>query len=167
MNPLTVAALERQIEDLIASYPELAEEETLRADVIEGETDATKILSRVVNRMQEADAMCAVIVKRKNDLDSRQARYERESEAMRSLAFRIMTAAGQRKMPLPEATLSISTRPPALAISDATQLPAEFTVTKTETRPDREKIKEALKAGQEVPGAYLTNGSETLSVRSR
>lgn len=167
MNPIQISALERQIEDLIASYPELAEDETLRADMIDGETDAAKILSRVVNRMQEADAMALAIVQRKNALDARHARYERESDAMRALAFRIMNAANVRKMPLPEATLSISTRAPALMISDATQLPAEFTVTKTETRPDREKIKEALKAGQEVPGAYLTNGSETLSVRSK
>jgi hypothetical protein len=165
MNPLNIAALERQIEDLIASYPELAEDETLRADMIDGETDATKILSRVVNRMQEADAMCAAIVKRKNDLDARHARYERESDAMRSLAFRIMNAANVRKMPLPEATLSISTRPPAVMINDLGQIPAGFTVTKTEVKPDREKIRLALKEGQEVPGAYLTNGSETLSVR--
>lgn len=166
-NPIEVSALERQIEDLIASYPELAEDETLRADMIDGETDAAKILSRVVNRMQEAEAMCRAIVARKNDLDARHARFERQSDAMRSLAFRIMTAAQVRKMPLPEATLSISTRPAALMISEATQIPAEFTVTKTEVRPDREKIKEALKAGAQIPGAYLTNGSETLSVRSK
>lgn len=167
MNPITVAALERQIEDLIASYPELAEDETLRADMISGSTDAAKILSRVVNRMQEAEAMVSAITKRKNDLDARAARFDRQADAMRALAFRIMNAAQVRKMPLPEATLSISTRGPALMISDATQIPPEFTVTKTEVKPDREKIKEALKAGQEVPGAYLTNGSEVLAVRSK
>lgn len=167
MNPLTISALERQIEDLIAAYPELAEDETLRADMISGSTNAEETLSKIVFRMQAAEARVEACSKHISLLSGRQASHEREAEAMRALAFRLMNACQQRKMKLPEATLSISTRPPALMISDATKLPPEFTVTKTETRPDREKIKEALKAGQEVPGAYLTNGSEVLAVRSK
>jgi hypothetical protein len=165
MNPITIAAIERQIEDLIASYPELAEDETLRADMIDGETDATKILSRIVNRMREAEEMVSAIIKRKNDLDARAARFDRQAEAMRSLAFRIMDAAQVRKMPLPEATLSIRAVPPSVLISDASQIPAEFIVTKTEERPDRQKIKEALQEGREVPGAILSNGGSTLAVK--
>jgi len=164
-NPLTVAALERQIEDLIASYPELAEDETLRADMVSGSTDAEEILSKVVDRMQTAEAMVSAITARKNDLDARKSRYEREAEAMRSLAFRIMNAANLRKMPLPEATLSIRSVAPSVTITDASQLPSEFVVTKTETRPDRQKIKEALQEGKIIPGACLSNGGETISIR--
>jgi len=167
MNPLNIAALERQIEDLITSYPELAEDETLRADVIEGETDAAAVLSRVVDKMQEAEAMSAAIAKRVNDLPARQAAFERKGDAMRALAFRIMNAANLRKMPLPEATLSIRAVPPSVLITDAGLIPPAFTITKTETKPDRAKLKEALQAGAEIPGACLSNGSETLSVRSK
>lgn len=165
MNPLSVSALERQIEDLIASYPELAEDETLRADMISGSTNADEILSKVVDRMLEAESMSAAIAKRVNDLTARQAAFERKGDAMRALAFRIMNAANLRKMPLPEATLSIRTVAPSVVITDASQLPPEFVVTKTETRPDRQKIKEALQEGKAIPGACLSNGSETLSVR--
>lgn len=163
MNPLNVAQIEREIENLIASYPEMAEDETLRADMIEGSTDATAILSKIVDRMQEAETMAAAIQKRVNDLDARQKAFDRRGDAMRSLAFRIMTAANLRKMPLPEATLSIRAVPRSLAINDESQIPAEFTRTKTEL--DRGKIKQALLDGAEIPGAHLTNGSETLSVR--
>lgn len=165
MNPLNITQIEREIESLIASYPELAEDENLRADMIDGETEATAILSRIVNRMQEAEAMVAAIIKRKNDLDARAARFDRQADAMRSLAFRIMQAANLRKMPLPEATLSIRVNPPSVVINDESQIPAEFTITKTETRVDRAKLKEALKDGATVPGACLSNGSETISIR--
>ncbi len=165
MNPLTVAALERQIEDLIASYPELAEDETLRADMISGSTDAEEILAKVVDRMMEAESMVEAIRKRVRDLEARGVAFDRRSDAMRALALRIMNAAQTRKVPLPEATLSIRAVPPAVMINDWTQIPPEFTVTKTEVKPDREKIRLALKEGREIPGAYLTNGSETLSVR--
>jgi hypothetical protein len=163
MNPLNIAQIEREIEDLIAAYPDLAEDETLRADMIEGSTDAPAILSKIVDRMQEAEAMASAIAKRVNDLNARGAVFDRRGDAMRSLALRIMNAAQLRKMPLPEATLSIRVNPPSVILHDETKIPGEFT--KTEIKIDRTKIKEALKAGQIVPGASLSNGSESLSVR--
>lgn len=164
-HPLNVAQIEREIENLIASYPELAEDETLRADMIAGSTQAEEVLSKIVDRMQEAETMASAIAKRINDLDARQKAFDRRGDAMRKLAFRIMEAASLRKMPLPEATLSIRAVAPSVMINDLAQIPAEFTITKTETRPDRDKIKDALKAGQEVPGACLTNGGATLAVK--
>lgn len=162
-HPIEVAQIEREIENLIASYPELAEDETLRADMIAGSTQAEEVLSKIVDRMQEAEAMASAIAKRVNDLSARQNAFDRRGDAMRALAFRIMNAANVRKMPLPEATLSIRAVAPSLAIEDESKIPAEFT--KTETKIDRAKIKEALKAGAVVPGACLTNGSETISIR--
>ncbi|MFC4172672.1 siphovirus Gp157 family protein [Microvirga sp. GCM10011540] len=165
MNPLNVAQIEREIETLIAAYPELAEDETLRADMIAGSTKVEEVLSSLAGRILDAQAMATAIVKRKNDLDARLAACERREEAYRSLSLRIMNAASLRKMPLPEATLSIRAVPPAVIISDEEQIPAEFT--KTKVSPDRTKIKDALAAGAEVPGAYLSNGSESLSVRTK
>jgi hypothetical protein len=167
MNPIAIAALEREIDDLLRAYPELTEDETLRADVIEGQTDATKVLSTLVYRMQDAEMMASALAQRGNDLNARQAAFDRKGDAMRKLILRIMETSQIRKMPLPEATLSIRSVPPSVTITDASQLPEEFTVTKTETRPDRQKIKEALQEGREIPGAVLSNGSETLSVRSK
>jgi hypothetical protein len=50
MTPLNVVQIEREIERLLIDYPELAEDETLRADMIDGETDAKAVLSRIVDR---------------------------------------------------------------------------------------------------------------------
>jgi len=163
MNPLNIALIEREIENLIASFPELADDETLRADMIAGSTEAEEVLSKIVDRMQEAETMASAIAKRVNDLNARGASFDRRGDAMRALALRIMNAAQLRKMPLPEATLSIRVNPPSVIIHDETEIPDDFT--KFEIKIDRTKIKEALKAGQIVPGASLSNGSESLSVR--
>ena len=162
-HPIEVAALEREIENLIAAYPELAEDETLRADMIAGSTAAEEVLSALTSRILDAQAMASAIVKRKNDLDARLTACERREEAYRSLALRVMHAAQLRKMPLPEATLSLRAVPPAVIISDEGLIPPAFQ--KVKTSPDRAKIKEALQAGEVVPGARLSNGSESLSVR--
>lgn len=163
MNPLNVAQIEREIESLLIEYPELAEDERLRADMIEGETETKAVLNKIVDRMRYAETMVSAIRQRSQDLDARQKLFERRASAMRAFAFRIMTAAQVKTMPLTEATLSIRVVPASVMVSDESQIPSEFKKVKTE--PDRTKIKEALQAGQEVPGAYLTNGGSSLSVR--
>lgn len=42
-----------------------------------------------------------------------------------------------------------------VVIADEDLIPEEYTVTKTETKADKTKIKAALKAGEEVNGAFL------------
>lgn len=165
MNPLTINQIEREIENLIASFPELADDETLRADVVEGQTDAPAILARIVDRMLDAEAMASAIKTRIECLESRQKKFDRQGDAMRVLALRIMNAAQVRKMPLPDATLSISTRPGSVMITDQTALPSRFLRTRME--PNKTAIKEALEQGEQVPGAFLANGAETLSVRAK
>lgn len=163
MQTLNAIQIEREITALLSDFPELAEDEALRADVIEGQTGATAVLSRVVNRMHEAEMMAAAVAKRISDLQTRLSFFERIAVAMRALAMRIMEAANLRRMMLPEATLSIRVTPPAVIISDESQIPAEFV--RTKTIPDRARIKEALQSGAHVPGAALSNGGASLSVR--
>jgi hypothetical protein len=66
-------------------------------------------------------------------------------------------------VPLAEATLSISAVPPAVQILDAALIPSRFV--RATYAPQKSDIKDALKAGETVPGACLSNGGERLSVR--
>jgi len=168
MHLLDITQVEREIEALLAEYPELSEDETLRADMLEGETDAYALLGRIVNRIREAETMEAAIAQRVADLEARKSREAARNQAMRSLAFRIMRAAKLPKAVLPEATLSIRVTPPKVDIADLTMLIEQAPhLTRTRIEPDKTAIKEALQAGAEVPGARLSNGVETLSVRTR
>jgi hypothetical protein len=154
--------IRRAVAALLIEYPELAEDEDLRRDVIEGETDAFETLSVVLGDVRNAQTLQAAIRERIEALRSRLARFERREEFSRKLLMRIMEAATLRKAVLPEATLSIRPAPPALRIIEESFIPAEFWRVKRE--PDGQKIKAALKAGADVPGAALSNAADTLAI---
>lgn len=158
-----VTLLEREFADLLAAYPELAEDDTLRADTIEGETDAHRVLARIVAVERDADSMAKAIAERARDLAGRKARHERKKEAMRVLLFRLLKAAGLPKVALPEATVSIGKKPASVEIVDADALPDN--VVRIVRSPDKAAIKEALAAG-DVPGARMGEPGETLTVRA-
>lgn len=163
MKPLEIAAIEREIATLIEAYPELAEDEVLRADMLAGSTEVFEVLSAIVEKMQDAKTLADAIKARAKELSERASRYGRREQAMRELAERLMRAADLRKAELAAATLSIRAVPPSVVITDEGELPDDFwRVTKV---PDKAAIKDALKAGRIVPGAELSNGSETISVR--
>lgn len=58
LDPQLVA---REIYALIEAYPELAEDDVLRADTIEGETDAGRVVAMLLERLRHADAMHAAL----------------------------------------------------------------------------------------------------------
>lgn len=158
-----VTVLEREFADLLAAFPELAEDEELRADTIEGETDAHRILARIVAVERDADSMAKAIAERARDLAGRKARHECKKEAMRVLLFRLLKAAGLPKVALPEATVSITKKAAGVEIVDEELLPDN--VVRIVRTPDKSAIKEALAAG-EVPGARMGEPGETLTVRA-
>lgn len=72
-----------------------------------------------------------------------------------------MEAGGITKIESPEFTARIQNNPPSVVIDDESLLPAEFIVTPPPPKPSPSKtlIANALKAGQEVPGARLVQGT--------
>ncbi|WP_447412450.1 hypothetical protein, partial [Clostridium perfringens] len=73
------------ISDLLATYPELAEDETLFLDTLEGETELFSILSELLAKRSEAEGMLIAISSQENDLSSRKSRFKRQSDAMKKL----------------------------------------------------------------------------------
>jgi hypothetical protein len=162
---LDVQTIERQINALVEAYPELAEDEALRADMIEGETDLMSVMTRLLDHQQEAASMVDAMKSRKSDLGERISRYERRSDAMRSLMLNLLSAADQTKITLPEATISLTKGRDAVEIIDINALPQGFY--SLERKADRTAIGAALKAGEVVPGAALRTGDATLTVRTK
>ena len=159
-----VTVLEREFADLVAAYPELAEDEELRADTIEGETDAYRVLGKIVAIERDANSMALAIGERTKELAARKERYTRRKDAMRALLLRLMKAADLNKVSLPEATVSVSKGRAGVEIVDESLLPDN--VVKLKREPDKTAIKAALDAGEDVPGAVLREGQPTLTVRA-
>ncbi|TWH01792.1 viral Gp157 protein [Ochrobactrum sp. J50] len=159
-----VTVLEREFADLVAQWPELAEDEDLRADMIEGETDAYRVLGRIVAIERDANSMVLAIGERAKELAARKERYARRKDAMRALLLRLLKAANLNKVSLPEATVSVSKGRAGVEIVDESAVPARFL--KVVKSPDKTLIKEALDAGKTVKGAVLREGQPTLTVRA-
>jgi len=163
MSTLEIATLERHIEAILAEYPELQDDETLRADMLEGSTEIGEILTRLTRKARHAAAMAGACATEIADLEVRQSRFERQEKGARALLLRIMETANLRKMELPIATLSIRDGQPSVVITDEHAIPPKWTRTKVE--PDRARIKEALKNNVAIPGAALSNGAPSLMMK--
>lgn len=153
------------IADLLAAFPELAEDDVLLLDTIQGSTDLFEIAAKAVEIRAESESMVAAIKDRLSDLTSRKGRFERRSDAMRKLIKGLMDAAGQTKLTLPEATLSIAKGREKVVVDDVNELVQGFF--RTERIADKDAIKTALDAGADVPGAHKEVGEPTLQVRTK
>jgi hypothetical protein len=158
-NPLHV---QLQVSSLLCDFPELAEDEILRADMIEGSTDLFLLLSQIEEQRQEAVAFVEALNLRIAGIEERKARFERRDKALRKVLFSLLQNAGLPKAELALATLSVRAGTPKVIITDEQALPDALCRFKRE--PDKIKIKEALTQGH-VTGATLSNAEPILSIR--
>src|SRR3954463_838937 len=124
------------------------DDERLLADALEGSTDVMELLDRLIERTN-ADA--ALVKSGKERL----ARIDHRNERTRALIQRMLEALDLRRLERPLATLSVSAGPRAVVITDEAELPPAY----LRSAPDKPAIAAALKAGEAVPGAELSNGS--------
>lgn len=150
---------------ILQQYPELAEDETLRADSLEAETDLHKVISRALKERIEANSMAEAIKGVIGDMSARKGRFERKADAMKDLIKGLMDVADLDKLTLPEATLSVTSPRLSVNVTDVNELPQGFYA--VERKADKTAIKTALEAGQSVPGAELQIGLSGLTIRTK
>ncbi len=139
-------------------------DETLRLDMIEGETDALELLDDLLADMREqaafAEAIDQLSAQYKVRFERLQSRVARHKEAIESVA----EAIGVSPIKRPGGTISRRKSPPRAIVTDEAAIPDGFLV--TTTRVDKRAIAQALKEGRNIPGAALSNQPEIWSVRS-
>lgn len=160
-----IADFRAQWHDILDSYPELTEDESLRADVLDAETDFNRLIDVLVKHKLDAREMAAGAKLRKQEVAERQSRFERQEEGYDRLIKGLMQFADMQKVVLPEATVSITKPRTTVEITDENALPQGF----VEIRrvPKKSEIKKALEAGDEIPGAALGLSEEGLMVRTK
>jgi vacuolar-type H+-ATPase subunit E/Vma4 len=166
---LDAATIQQQITALLLAFPELADDDQLRADMIEGETDVHDFLREVERRRQNATHMAGAIAGNIAELELRQERFTRREKGLRELMRKLMELADLRKVELPEATISMAKGQPKLIGGDDVgalyALPDKFVRIKREL--DRAAIKTELAAGGRVPGFYLSNSEPHITIRTK
>lgn len=160
-----IAEYQARVHALLEAYPELAEDDDLRADMILGETDIDRIASKLVRiigeRKARADGLSGYI----SELQDRKARELRGMEGARDMLKSIMQAGAIDKLPLPEATVSITKPRIKCVVDDVNELPQGFY--EIQRKAKTADIKAELEASREVPGAHLELGEEGIMVRTK
>lgn len=158
--------LRLEIQNLILQYPDLGEDEILRADTLEGQTDLKAVMTELFRAADENKTMVEAIGLRLNELTARRSRLNRRVEFVRDLMLKILQASDLRKIELAEATLSQRKgQPQIIGEPNAEQLPDDLC--KISREPDRKKIRDALLSDREVPGCTLSNGPPSLAINAR
>lgn len=160
---LETQAAERLKEKLVATYGEDADAELLR-DMVEGQTSLHEAIGRAALELAavegEKDGIEIAIAK----LKTRLSRYCDRATGIRDAIHAAMETAELTSLKTPAATLSVRPSPPRVEITDQAAIPAVFMV-QPPPSPDKKGIAAALKAGEPVPGATLSNSPLALQVR--
>lgn len=142
----------------------LADDEEATLHAIEGETNLIEAITSAVERVQDLEAMADATKSRLDDLKARRDRFDRQAENIRTALVAALGAVEMRKLELPVATLTIKAVPPKANVISEADVPSSFWKPQP-PKLDLKAITDALKTKEAVPGATLSNGSETIQIR--
>lgn len=154
--------------NLAAEYREACErlcdldldEQTLR-DTLEGMGGELEVKARNVAMFaRDLEATAASIKEAEVQMSKRRKAIENKAAGIRKYLFDSMQFAGVQRIECPQFVMAIKNNPPAVDVFDHLQVPAEFMKQPEPPPPavDKAKVKDAIKAGQEVPGCRLVHG---------
>ena len=167
MNPTlqhSLAEHEYLRQRLKAEFPD-ADEETLH-DTLEGLSSLPEMLACVLRSYLDDLALSAALGIRINDMQERISRFEQRADKKRALITSVMERADLKKLAEPDFTVSFRSTSPSLVITAEAEIPQDFWKPQP-PKLDRQGLTAALRQGRSVPGAVLSNGQATISVRTR
>jgi hypothetical protein len=162
-----MATLRSVQERLLTDDPDMAADERLMHDTLEGETDGMEVLHSTIRAIVVAEGMQEEAKARAATTAARAARYGRRAEALRGAVLAAMDALALPKIELPDVTVSLAKGRATLIVTDETMMPEEFLAMTTTYKPDKDAIKKAIESGAHVPGATLGNSPPHLAIRTR
>lgn len=158
---LATEAAQRLRERIILEYGEDAD---LIRDMIEGEHDLEKLIGYAAQELAMVEGEKAGIIIAIDKMKERLTRHARRADAIREGIAAAMETAELPSLKTPTATLSMRASPPRVEITERAALPAIYVI-QPPLIPDKKAIGEALKNGDTIPGAVLSNQPQALSVR--
>lgn len=162
MHNQTVAVLQ-----LRAALGEAIDDDMqLLLDMIEGETGFLEAVDAVLEARADNTAMIEAMAQREAELRARRQRFEMREETIRKALQRSLEATGLKKLQRPLATLSLGNRAPMAIVTNEALIPDSYKIPQP-AKLDRRMLLEALRGGVNVPGAALSNGGTSLTIRSK
>ena len=154
--------LREQIADLADG-----DEEFVR-DSLEGETDLDGLVRNLVASIGEDEALAEGLKGYQSALADRMRRLEGRADTKRALLLSALEIAGRPSIETDIGTVSLRPVPPKAIQTEPADIPAEFWAPqppKVDSRALLAALKTAAAEGRSIPGATLSNGSQTISIR--
>lgn len=133
-------------------------------DTLEGETNLHEALLLIADSALDDETMAEAVGLRIKALQERRSRAEVTAEHKRALIIMTMERAGLKTIKGVGATLSIRDVAPKVVVEDESAIPSSFFVPQ-EPKLDKKALTETLREGRKVPGATLSNGGVSLTIR--
>jgi hypothetical protein len=143
------------------------DDEQLVIDCLEGETPLFDIARQLLDANADDEGLIASLDQRIADINIRKDRAKLRIERRKSALISLMDIAAIKKLPLPEATVSLRTLLGRAKVIDPDLLPDAFVKVSEVRKPDMDAINTAVENGAQIPGVIKTNGSASLSVRRK
>lgn len=144
---------------------EIANDPDFLLDLAEGQTSLLETLDALLEADAVDEGLLEGVTAAAARVADRKDRFAKRRAARRAIVEQALVILERNKLERPCATISLAARAPQLVITDESALPSKFF--KSEPKLDKKALKEALDAGEDVPGATLSNGSQSLTIRRR
>lgn len=148
---------------VVAGDPDI-DERTL-VDTVEGLSEYPDILAAIVRGAISDEYQVAALEEQVADLEIRRERFKERARKRREVVRDAMLESHIPKLTPPDFTASLRAAPPSVQVVDEASIPATF----WEMRPHlrRRELLDALKDGEPIEGALLSNPGMSLTVRKR
>ncbi|NUL36598.1 siphovirus Gp157 family protein [Kosakonia sacchari] len=136
------------------------------ADTLEGEEMALgDKFDGIMNLVRNAEGHSNTLAEEMKRLNDRKKFFDNQVKNLKAYVLSCLQAAELKSFKTERNTLSVRKGSVSVVIDNEDLLPDELVDVTTIVAPDKKKIKEAIEAGQEIKGAHLEIGAESLQVR--
>jgi hypothetical protein len=186
LDPIKQAQAVKAIKSSIAAIGEEGDDQ-LVLDTVEGETDFLEVVDAILARIADDGALAKAIDAQVSDLNARKERFKKRIETNKALLEQAFIEADLPKVERPLATVYLSNRAPKVIVETESDIPARYWKP-GDPKLDQKALLEDLKARRaalealpedpaeraaayaalppDIPGATLSNGTRSLSIRT-
>ena len=142
----------------------IGDDEDTKRDLVEGETDLRGAIAAAVQLIGEDKAAIAAIKEYAGKLGMRSDRLEKRIENTRTAIAVALDLAREKSIETPFGTVSLKNMPPSVIVTEEADIPSPFWKPQP-NKLDKAAVLKALKAGEQVTGATLSNGGQTIAIK--
>lgn len=135
-------------------------------DTLEGETDLEGLVRTLLASIGEDEAHEAGLKAYLDEMKARKDRFAKRADTKRALIANALEIAGQNKIETDVATVTLSASKPKAIITEEGDIPSDYWKPQA-PKLDLTALSAALRDGAEIPGATLSNGGSTITIRKR